>query len=259
MRRPPAAYSIQSQHAICDAPTAAEVDVTAFPAIDHPLSALKPVGKILLALSLIVIAPTDGLAQAIEPRFDLAIVGTAVRFVEFDPFREELRRQSSRYDLREWTELGFGARLTTRVKSILAVEGEVLFFPQYKGGAQELDYYTGWSKVAVLIGPTFSAHIGTTTLGAKVRPGLVRFGRLPAIVGRDPGPMAKFVLEVDNYPEICVALDVGGYFEFPLPKRTFIRADAGDLLIRYSPQPHELNPVFVRNNFQVSLAFGFKF
>ena len=212
-----------------------------------------------LVFVLVSAASNSVVGQGPSPKYDLSVIASAVRFVDFNPVLEELRRESTHAALHKWTEPGFGFRFTDRLSSQLSIEAEFLVFPEYAGGEPPDAYYRGWGKLGLFAGPSAGWQLGQTRIGGNLLPGFVRFGRLPAIVFRSPGPNPVAEAVIDNYSAIEPALILAGHVEVSMPKRVIFRIDAGDLAIWYSPEPHDLNPVFVRNNLEVSLALGIRF
>jgi hypothetical protein len=94
-------------------------------------------------------------------------------------------------------------------------------------------------------------------LFAKVRPGLTRF----YLLGVTPGPNAF------EQGHSRFAMDVGGVFEYYPTRRTAVRVDVGDTMVRYKNGDFFYQrldePVFVQrrlsHNLQVNVGVAFRF
>ncbi len=170
-------------------------------------------------------------------------------------------------------ESGLGVRLTYNFSRSLAVEGEFNFIP----GLPTLDDRStsgepvdlslpGGKKAQFLAGVKYGVRRERWGVFGKVRPGVIRFSAYPKIVGRfvatNPKggqPLDILIFQTEN-PATFFNVDIGGVFEYYPSKRTIIRFDVGDTIIRYNAQePKEINPSFRRHNLQMSLGFGFRF
>lgn len=97
----------------------------------------------------------------------------------------------------------------------------------------------------------------------KVRPGFSRFDGVASLFPDSNGKL-QIGLIIDN---TCFAVDLGGGVELYPTRRTIVRFDAGDLVIRYTNRPPaDFNPVSnaVRkthfdHSFQFEAGFGFRF
>lgn len=97
----------------------------------------------------------------------------------------------------------------------------------------------------------------------KARPGFMRFDGVAALFTDSNGKLQVGLIFDNTY----FALDLGGGVELYPTRRTIVRFDAGDLLIRYTNRPpSDFDPVSnarrrvsVGNNFQFEAGFGFRF
>jgi Outer membrane protein beta-barrel domain len=134
------------------------------------------------------------------------------------------------------TDVGFGARLGFRASSLIGIEGEVSFYPTDAPETVTLSTSRLEGLFGVKIGPRFDRF----SVFGKVRPGFMRFAEAP-------GPVACILI----YPPPlgCVlaggatvlALDLGGGVELYPTKRSIVRVDVSDLLLRYP------GPAFTRD------------
>lgn len=88
----------------------------------------------------------------------------------------------------------------------------------------------------------------------------MRYGRIPAIVllNRDSLGRLSFVVVVDNYSAVFPAADVSVGVS-RVWRRLSVQLGTGDLLVRYHPQPTDLNPTFVRHNWYLGFNLGMHF
>ncbi|HZH29496.1 MAG TPA: outer membrane beta-barrel protein [Pyrinomonadaceae bacterium] len=170
-------------------------------------------------------------------------------------------------------EPGFGARIGYNLTRNFALEAEGNFFPRERefGGGRKSQAHFG-----VKAGKRFE-RVGVF---AKARPGFVHFseGDLQprqdvACIAVVPPPRGCF----EGKGRTDFAFDLGGVFEYYPTRRTLIRFDAGDTIIRMGEHrvPIVINsdpvsgapvrvvvvnaPSETTHNFQGSLGFGFRF
>jgi len=166
-------------------------------------------------------------------------------------------------------ESGFGGRFGYNLSKYFAVEAEADFFPSDR----DLD---GGRKVQGFFGVKAGKQFEKWGIFAKARPGFVRYekgdyrfgtGGCPTVF---PPPLGCF----QPVARTNFALDLGGVFEVYPSKRTIIRFDAGDTIVRlparnvaaFSANAPPAFPLVVlpesaqiTHNFQGSVGFGFRF
>lgn len=159
------------------------------------------------------------------------------------------------------TEPGFGGRFAYNLKNYLAVESELNFFPRsYKGFVTPLG---GGRVTQGLFGVKAGIRRERFGVFGKARPGFVSFSRVVRNVrfpnGGGPDPRDPFGFDLGRITHFAV--DVGGLAEFYPSRRTILRFDVGDTIIRYGSRPRELSfgPAFTKHNAQFSAGFGFRF
>lgn len=171
------------------------------------------------------------------------------------------------------TEWGGGGRVGYHFNRYVGVEAEVNLFP-------DGDPEAGGSKIEGLFGVKVGRRGERVGLFAKARPGFLRsdageflpLGRVCAAVF--PPPPGCF----EEVKATSFAFDVGGVVEFYPSRRTILRLDAGDTIIRHpernviveiTPVPSTGGTASLRtvarvpaettHNFQGSVGFGFRF
>ena len=160
-------------------------------------------------------------------------------------------------------EYGFGGRFTYNFTKNAAVEAEVNFFPEDKTslpiiGVPIQVIEPGGRKLQAVFGPKIGIRKKKFGVFGKFRPGFVRFDRYN-VVQRARTPNNFFVISKSE-KQTFFNVDVGGVFEYYPTRKTVLRFDVGDTIIRYDSQkPKDINPSFTRNNIQISAGFGFRF
>jgi hypothetical protein len=171
------------------------------------------------------------------------------------------------------TEFGIGGRVTYNLNKHIAIEAEVNFFPSDRlsrtGKERDRIFNTPEAirnyhepqgrKIQLNAGPKIGYRGKKIGIFGKVRPGLFYVGRYPIIeflsfTGSTTGVAAS------ERKTAFFSVDVGGVAEFYPSKRTILRFDIGDTIIKYrSLVPKNLNPGFTKHTLQTSIGFGFRF
>ena len=171
------------------------------------------------------------------------------------------------------TEPGFGARIGYNFTENFALEAEGNFFPRERE-------FGGGRISQALFGVKAGKRFEQVGVFAKARPGFVHFSegdlqprRDVACIAVVPPPAGCF----EGKGQTHFAFDVGGVLEYYPSRRTLIRFDAGDTIIRLGEHrvPIVINPdsgsgapqrVVVgtapsetTHNFQGSIGFGIRF
>lgn len=169
------------------------------------------------------------------------------------------------YDYNHYTEAGFGGRITYNLNDTIAVEGEANFFPN-----KNVFGYLGEGRA-------FQAQFGIKAgrryknfgVFAKARPGFLAVGDMfsfqPGSSGSSSG-IPGFNTRVGR--ETHFTTDLGGVLEFYPSKKTVVRFDAGDTIVRfgphYEPDPNVYQkmlklPARLKHNLQITAGVGFRF
>jgi hypothetical protein len=168
-------------------------------------------------------------------------------------------------DLKPRHEFGGGGRVGYQLKKYLAVEAEINFFPRdYR---QVISNFTGGRVTQGL----FGARAGLTRqrfgLFGKFRPGFESSGHaeVPHFLNGD-GPDRTNPFGFEKIRATQFALDVGGVFEWYPSRRTILRFDLGDTVVRYPgiqfthlPDGATLFRSVYSHRLQPGVGFGFRF
>lgn len=225
-----------------------------------------------LKVFVIFIFFTTNLAQTDEEfkRFEVGVQFTHLNLREFDTVNEYYRQRGFRIeeDDKGQSEPGFGARFTYNITKNIGLDTEVNFFPRFWDSGNRFNRFEkGAGKIQFLIGPKIGKRvtIGNRKIGffAKARPGITRFEHFPTITEiRETPPVTAIISNVSKARHFFT-LDLGGVVEFYPTKRTVLRFDVGDTIIRYGrpkdAQIRNLNPVFTRHNLQFGIGLGIRF
>ena len=195
-------------------------------------------------------------AQAGERKFEVGAQFTAIR-IDNDPIAIAVSERR--------TEPGFGGRLAYNLSRHVALEAEANFFPRdYRGFLTPL---SGGRITQGLFGVKAGVHKERFGVFGKARPGFVRYDgsvenvRFPD--GSGPNPRDPFGFEYGSTTHL--ALDVGGVVEYYPSRRTILRLDLGDTVVRYAGIPvfdsnrGLINVTEYQHNVQAGVGFGFRF
>jgi hypothetical protein len=129
---------------------------------------------------------------------------------------------------------GFGTRLTYNFSPILALDAEGDFFPSTSlPGPQR-----GGRAFLAMAGPKAGWRWRRVGLFVKARPGVINFSNVLKITtGILPGGVPFFTVSAGGH-RTHLALDLGGVLEINTSRRTMIRIDAGEMLIRYDDRTY---------------------
>jgi hypothetical protein len=197
-----------------------------------------------LAVPIAVLAtlcPAAAIAQSGDARLELGVQLASVVSGEFDR-----------------SDTGFGGRLSWFPTHLVGVEGEISVYP---GDFPDEPAFSR-GRLEGLFGVTVGASVNRIRPFARLRPGFVTFREAPApfaCILIFPPPLACALAAGDT----LFALDIGGGVEVFTTRRTFLRVDAGDRLLRYpGPVFHDGRPEedgFFGHDFRFAVGGGLRF
>jgi hypothetical protein len=180
---------------------------------DHDMNRLSVV------IAIAVLIPRPAAAQSSQGRFELGAQVTSTISREFDD-----------------TDVGVGGRVAWRPHGPIGVEGELDFYPRDFPGQVPFSR----SRVEGLFGVTAGPHLSRVRPFVRLRPGFVVYREAPrpfACILIFPPPLSCALAS----GRTMFALDVGGGMEVSATRKTFVRVDVGDRLLKYP------GPVFDSN------------
>jgi len=171
------------------------------------------------------------------------------------------------------TQAGFGGRIAYNITPNVAVEAEVNYFPKVDlFGVDQL--FGDEHHLQGLFGPKIGKRFEKVGVFGKLRPGFLSMSKGDLQPRDDGGCPAVFPPPIGCFEPARAtyfAVDVGGVIEVYPSKRTVIRFDAGDTIVRFGER---IVPVTVSSgsfvaglpaaaetthNFQASIGFAFRF
>jgi hypothetical protein len=224
---------------------------------------IKTISLVVFALSLFLLNGPTAAAQSSKPgddadakKFEVGAQFTAIR-IDDNPIALAANERR--------TEPGVGGRFGYNLSRHVALEAEVNFFPRdYKGFVTPL---SGGRITQGLFGVKAGVRKEHFGFFGKARPGFLRYGRTVANVqfpnGNGPDPRDPFGFEFGSTTHL--ALDLGGVVEYYPSRRTILRLDIGDTIVRYAnipvfdPSGQLIHVTERQHNAQVSVGFGFRF
>ena len=171
---------------------------------------------ILLLLTVITFASVT-LAQSTKDKIEIGVQTTSLTLVNPNFSFDD-------------TQTGVGARVTYNFNRSIAAEAEINFFPQ-KVFILNADGSAIQGQFGVKIGKRFEKF----GIFGKVRPGFLSVNRVVPFIpfpGSQGGPLPLFAIERRNF----FTVDAGGVLELYPSRRTVVRLEAGDTIIRHPAQ-----------------------
>ncbi|CAN5874520.1 hypothetical protein BH20ACI4_BH20ACI4_09430 [soil metagenome] len=173
----------------------------------------------------------------------------------------------------DWNEIesGIGARFTYNFNKNIAVESEINWYPRIVADRPSpippgVSPYQGGQKLQMVFGPKIGYRNKKIGVFGKARPGFMHFVEFPVftflLLGKEPGTAISGTV---TRRATFFNVDVGGVFEYYPSKRTVLRFDIGDTIIRYyERKSRDVNPGFTipgytRHNLQINIGAGFRF
>jgi hypothetical protein len=157
------------------------------------------------------------------------------------------------------TDVGLGGRISWGRAGWVGTEAEVNAYPGNFPGQRPFSR----GRVEGLFGATIGRSVGSVRPFGKLRPGFVKFRESSepfACILIFPPPLACTLAS----GQTLFALDIGGGVEVYATPKTFVRVDAGDLLMKY-PGPvfdttsAQRQNAFFSHNFRLAAGAGWRF
>lgn len=197
----------------------------------------------------------EALAQSDTPKREVAVLVSVLGIEDANGLSDLFPR----------TEVGIVGRFSYNLKRYLALEAELNFFP--RDFRKFTTNFTGGRMVEGLFGVKAGIRRKRFGVFGKFRPGFQSSGG--ATVARFPngnGPDPRDPFGFERIRATQFALDVGGVFEFYPTRRTLVRFDAGDTIVRYPnvefilfPQGIPVLETVYSHKPQFSAGVGFRF
>lgn len=170
------------------------------------------------------------------------------------------------------TQAGFGGRIGYNITPSVAVEAELNFFPSVDSFGTDQLFGDG-HQLQGLFGPKIGKRFEKVGIFAKAKPGFLRVSKGDLQPRPDTGCIAVFPPPLGCFvpdSKTHFTVDVGGVFEIYPSKRTVIRFDVGDTIVRFEERRVPLSflplglvalpvPAETTHNLQVSIGVGFRF
>jgi hypothetical protein len=153
------------------------------------------------------------------------------------------------------TQPGFGGRVTYNFTRVIAADAEINFFPQKNG------FLIGQGRaIQGQFGVKAGKRFEKFGLFGKVRPGFLSIDDAFSLDTNHP--IGGAIFPVSIHRKTLFTTDLGGVLEFYPGKRTIVRFDGGDTIIRYGPEFDFLNfpetQAKTRHNFQFTAGVSFR-
>ncbi|HUK37249.1 MAG TPA: hypothetical protein VLV86_25210 [Vicinamibacterales bacterium] len=149
------------------------------------------------------------------------------------------------------TDVGGGARFSWEPRSLLGIETELDVYPRDFASTPAFSR----SRIEALFGVTVGPRLGRVRPFAKLRPGFVTFREAPApfaCIAIFPPPLSCTL----GAGATVFALDAGGGLEWLWARRTFLRVDISDRLMKYPGSALDTN---FSHDFRFALGAGVRF
>ena len=189
-----------------------------------------------LLLTIVTFASV-ALAQSTKDKIEIGVQTTSLTLVSPDFSFDD-------------TQTGIGGRFTYNLNRSIAAEAEINFFPQ-KVFILNGDGSAVQGQFGVKVGKRFEKF----GLFGKVRPGFLSVDRVVPFIpfpGSQGIPISRFTLERRTF----FTVDAGGVLELYPSRRTVVRLEAGDTIIRHPAQ--FFRSAKFNNNFQFTAGVAFR-
>ena len=207
--------------------------------------------SLVIASTILSLGSNRTLAQSDTPKVE---VGAQFMLLSIDRVRFDSGNEIRLFA--PVTEPGFGGRLTYNLTGTLGLEAEVNFFPRRSNGATNL---VGRRVMQGLFGPKVGMRFEKAGIFGKARLGFLNYS--DAILSHDARITTFQFGRLTHF-----GFDIGGVVELYASRRTLVRFDVGDTIVRYGRQTSidnlgqsSVSAPFTKHNLQFSTGVGFRF
>ena len=156
-------------------------------------------------------------------------------------------------------DVGLGGRLAWHPTGLIGIESEISLYP--RDFPDQVPFSRG--RVEGLFGVTVGPRFDRVRPFARLRPGFLRIREAPrpyACILIYPPPLSCNLA----LGRTIAAFDIGGGVEISATRRTFVRVDAGDRLLKYPGPVIDNNRTrqddsFFSHDFRFAVGAGFQF
>jgi hypothetical protein len=202
------------------------------------------IGKFIVAPIILALMITPAVAQSDHDKWEVG-------------GQFSLAKQEALSNMRDY---GFGGRIAYLPVSYLAFEAEVNFYPgNADSGLTSISLTT--NRMEALFGVKSGLRFNKVGVFGKLRPGLMRYSESsePIVFPAIYPPILAMLISMGR---TSFALDCGGVFEFYPSRKTLLRLDLSDLIIRF-PAAHYNSEVFKNDfnihNYRLGVGVGYRF
>lgn len=218
---------------------------------------MKKVVLLILTAAIVLYGQARGLAQSETPKLETGVQLTSLSLSRQDYFGSA-------------TEPGFGGRVTYNFTDYLAAEAEINFYPNHSvfggtgAGRQFGEGRALQGQFGIKVGKRFKKF----GIFAKARPGFLTIGKVFSYEPGSTADISGFVIpDAHIGRKTHLTMDVGGVLELYPSRRTVVRFDAGDTIVRYgrSFEPLDFSnqlvsrPAHITHNFQLTAGVALRF
>lgn len=161
------------------------------------------------------------------------------------------------------TQAGFGGRVTYNFNRSIAAEAEINYFPQ-----RQFTLTADGSAIQAQFGVKVGKRFEKFGVFGKVRPGFLSVNRVFSFIPGSQGPNGIPPPNFKFERQAFFTIDTGGVLELYPSRRTVVRFEAGDTVIRHPPRfgvtdffnpiVERIRPAKYNHNFQFTAGVAFR-
>jgi Outer membrane protein beta-barrel domain len=212
---------------------------------------MKKIALLSLTAAIFLLGQARGLAQSETPKLEAGVQLTSLSLSQQDYFGNN-------------TEPGFGGRITYNFTNKLAAEAEINFYPNHNVFRAVGEGRALQGQFGIKVGKRFKKF----GIFVKARPGFLSIGKVFSYEPGSTADISGFVIRDAHIGrKTHLTMDVGSVLELYPSRRTVVRFDAGDTIVRYgrSFEPLDFSnqlgsrPAFITHNFQLTAGVALRF